>query len=180
MAYTKGYHPRLKTSAGPSLALGAWGLDEWIEVTFLGMPACGWDALVTELQEVMIEGIEVLRIVVREGPKPKVPRAYEWLLRLARPVDPAAIEAARKRWATDGLQCERKGRLKDLAPAIQEVTIPTQDQTPGCIPDAPGLLRLVLNAEAIPRGEEVAADLGFSRDEVLSVIRVGGLVSAAK
>ena len=176
MAYTKGYHPRLKTSAGPSLALGAWGLDEWIEVTFLGMPACGWDALVAELQEVMIEGIEILRVVPREGPKPKVPRAYEWLLRLARPVDPAVIETARKRWASDGLQCERKGRLKDLSPAIQDVTIPTQVQLPDAVPDAPGLLRLVLNAEAIPRGEEVAADLGFSRDEVLSVIRVGGLL----
>ena len=176
MAYTKGYHPRLKISAGPSLALGAWGLDEWIEVTFMGLPACGWDALVAELQAVMIEGIEVLRSVPREGPKPKVPRAYEWLLRLARPADPALIEAARKRWASGGLQCERKGRLKDLSPAIRDVTIPTQDQIPGCIPDAPGLLRLVLGAEAIPRGEEVAADLGFSRDEVLSVIRVGGLL----
>jgi len=176
MVYTKGYHPRLKSSMGPSLALGAWGLDEWIEATFVEAPKEGWDAMLEALQSVMIEGVQLLRIIPREGPKPKVPRAFEWLLRLSRPADAAAVAAAVEGWKTEGFEVERKGRPKDVAKAIFDVTIPTPDQIPDVVPDAPGFLRLHMSAEAAPRGEEIAAALGFSREEVLSVIRKGALL----
>lgn len=174
MIYTKGYHPRLKSSMGPSLALGAWGLDEWIEATFVEAPEEGWDAMVGALQAVMIDGIEILRVVPREGPKPKVPRAFEWLLRLARPVDPAALAEALVGWRS-AFEVERKGRNKDVSKAILDASVPTADQIPEVVPAAPGFLRLHLSAEAAPRGEELAVALGFSRDEVLSTIRIGAL-----
>ncbi|MFH1529870.1 MAG: TIGR03960 family B12-binding radical SAM protein [Pseudomonadota bacterium] len=179
MVYTKGYHPRLKSSMGPSLALGAWGLDEWIEATFLDAPVEGWDAMVTKLQGVMIDGIEILRVVPRDGSKAKAPRTFEWLLRLARPVDPTALPEALARWKA-GFEVERKGRMKDVSAAILDASVPTPEQIPAVVPAAPGFLRLILSAEASPRGEEIAADLGYAGAEVLSVIRVGSLGPAAK
>ena len=171
MVYTRGYHPRLKSSMGPSLALGAWGLDEWIEATFLGIPDGGWETMVPRLQDVMIDGVEILRVVPREGFKPKAPRAFEWILRLDRPAEPAAIAEALARWKAKGFAVERKGVMKDVSAAILDAGVPAAEQIPEVIPDAPGFLRLVLSAEAYPRGEEIAADLGYTRDEVLSVIR---------
>jgi len=176
MVYTKGYHPRLKTSMGPSLALGAWGLDEWIEVTFAGIPEGGWDAVVSRLRTVMIDGIEILGIAPRDGPKPKAPRAFEWLLRLARPLDPAAVAEAPARWNRDGFEVERKGRKKDVSQAILDISIPSRDSIPAIVPDAAGYLGLRLSAEAAPRGEEIAAAFGYTSDETLSVIRVKGLL----
>jgi len=175
MVYTKGYHPRLKTSMGPSLALGAWGLDEWIEATFIGAPPEGWDAVAARLRAVMIDGVEVTGIVPRDGPKPKAPRAFDWLLRLARPVDPAAAAEALARWKRDGFEVKRKGRTKDVSGAILEVSVPCSDEVPEVVPDAAGYLGFRLAAEAAPRGEEIAAALGRTRDEVLSVIRISGL-----
>ncbi len=175
MVYTKGYHPRLKSSMGPSLALGAWGLDEWIEATFLTAPQEGWEAMAVALQAAMIDGVEILRVVPRDGSKPKAPRAFEWLLRLARPADADALPGALARWKAEGFEVERKGRPKDVGKAIIDVQVPVPDGIPAVVPDAPGFLWLHLSAEAAPRGEEIAVALGFSRDEVLSTIRIGAI-----
>ncbi|MBM4371035.1 MAG: DUF2344 domain-containing protein, partial [Deltaproteobacteria bacterium] len=176
LEHTRGYHPRLKTSAGPSLPLGAWGLDEWLEVGFLGQPAEGWGALAPALQRVMIDGIEILDVAPRgPGPKPPAPTAFEWLVRLGRAPVAGELAAARIRWARDGLSCDRKGARRDLAAAVLDVEVALH--LPAGVPPAAGALRLRLRAEAAPRPEEIVMDLGFSREELLSVIRVGATPS---
>jgi radical SAM family uncharacterized protein/radical SAM-linked protein len=163
LAYTAGFHPRLKISMGPSLPLGHAGAREWCEV-HLAAPLPDSKEMVRLLTPLLPEGLVPLELQAVEGQPSLKPRAANYRVLLTAPL-PEGTQEPEQRIRARGLKAERKGALVDLTAGLLSIAVAPSGEQPG--------LNLVLALEKAPRPEEVVEALGLSRGDIALVRREG-------
>jgi radical SAM family uncharacterized protein/radical SAM-linked protein len=163
LAYTEGFHPRLKISMGPSLPLGHAGAQEWFEV-HLANPLPPVPELLQGLAPLLPAGLEIRDLQLVEGQPSLRPRSARYRVWLTE-APPTGTEELKLRLAQRGLKLDRKGALVDLSGGLLGFAL---EGAPG----APEL-SLELALEKAPRPEEVVEALGLTRGAIALVRREG-------
>lgn len=166
LAYTQAFHPQAKIQLASPLPLGFSSRCEVVDIRL--NEGVDLSDLIARLQEVMPAGIRLLRIVEVDPLAPALQAevmAAEYEITLAGALETSELKRRiEELWASTSVQRERRGKLYDLRPLIEDLQLVVDDAQ-----SEPVLrMRLTSREGATGRPEEVLDALGISSEDSLT------------